>query len=116
MTNFDKFCQLYGLHPFVGFGMFAIDMMLFGSESATLGVSWPISVAIAVALTIPCILLQKYGMKEEWGLAIGKSLMIGVLTAIPTPLPLAILIIRGALGTKALLSSGKNASGDEKNK
>ncbi len=53
-------------------------------------------------------------MKEKWGLAIGKGLIVGVLTAIPTPLPAAIPFIGGTLGTVALLSSSKNASGDEK--
>ncbi len=52
MDKFVEFCQKFGLHPLVGFGMVAVDTMLFGAESATLGISWPISIAVAVVLGI----------------------------------------------------------------
>lgn len=115
MSKFTQFCQLVGLHPLVGFGMFAVDWMLFGPEAATLGVSWPVSVGIAAALTIPCVLIQRFGMREKWGLAIGKGLIVGVLTAIPTALPSSgVLLIGGGLGSVALVSqSGKSSGGTE---
>ena len=115
MNKFIQFCQLAGLHPFVGIGMIAVDVMLFPGEGVSLGGTWPISIAIAAALTIPCVLIQKYGMKEEWGLAIGKGLMVGVLTAIPTPLPSIFTFIGTGLGAVALLSDGKSSSKEEKN-
>lgn len=115
MNKFIQFCQLVGLHPLVVFGMFAVDVMLFGSESVSLGITWPISIAIATVLTIPCVLLQKWGMREQWGLAIGKGLMVGILTAIPTSLPSIITIIGAGFGTVALLADGKRSSEDEKN-
>jgi hypothetical protein len=101
---------MVGLHPLVGFGMFAIDWMLFGAEGITLGAGWVISIAIAIALTIPTVLIQRYGFKDEWGLAIGKGLLIGCVTAIPTALPSGIPFIGGAIGTVALLN--KNNSND----
>jgi len=100
-----------GLHPLVGFGMFAVDWMLFGPEAASLGITWPISLAVAAALAIPCILIQRYGFKEEWGLAVGKSLMVGVLTAIPSPIPSVVTFMGGAMGTVAMIS-GEKALGD----
>ena len=115
MNKFIQFCQLVGLHPFVGFGMFAVDAMLFGAESVTLGITWPISIAIAAVLTVGCVLIQKYQMHEQWGLAIGKSLIVGLLTAIPTAIPSIITVTGGVLGTVALLSNGKNPSLDEEN-
>ncbi|MBU1878819.1 MAG: hypothetical protein KJ734_07705, partial [Chloroflexi bacterium] len=71
--------QMLGLHPLVGFGMFAVDSMLFAETLATAGIGWTITVPVAVALTIPCVLLQKYAIGDGWGVAIGKGLMVGVL-------------------------------------
>lgn len=98
MSKFQQFCQTTGLHPLVGIGMFAIDWMLFLSEGITLGVTWVISVGVAVAFTVPCILIQRYGFKDEWGLAIGKGLLIGCLTAVPTALPAFLPLIGGVFG------------------
>ncbi len=115
MNKIIQFCQLTGLHPLVGFGMLAVDWMLFGPESASLGISWPISIVVATALTIPCALIQKFGMREQWGLAIGKGALVGILTAIPTPLPAVITFIGGTLGTVALIGDSNSSSVDEKN-
>lgn len=108
MNKLLPFCQMMGLHPLVGFGLFAIDWMLFAGEGATFGGSWIVSIGVAIVLTIPCVLIQKYGFKEGWGLAIGKGMMLGLLTAIPTPLPSVVPFVGGALGTVALL--GNNGS------
>ncbi len=105
---------MVGLHPFVGFGMFAVDAMLFGSESVSLGITWPISIAVAAVFTIGCVLVQKNQMREQWGLAIGKGIIVGILTAIPTPLPSIITVVGGGLGTVALLADGRSSSLDEK--
>lgn len=110
MSKYLQLCKMMGLHPLVGFGMFAVDSMLFTGEAGTLGASWVVSIGVAIALTIPSVLIQKYGFKEEWGLAIGKGIMIGCLTAIPTSLPSVVSFVGGALGTMALLS---NSSGPD---
>jgi len=115
MKKIIEFCQLTGLHPLVGFVMIAVDVMLFGSESASLGITWPISIAVATFLTIPCVLIQKYGMREQWGLAIGKGLMVGLLTAIPTSIPSIITLAGTGLGTVAYLADGRRSSVDNKN-
>jgi hypothetical protein len=92
-----------GLHPIVAFGVVLVDWMLFAGETSSLGALWPVSLVVAAALTIPSTLIQKYAYAEPWGLAIGKALMVGILTAIPTPLPSAISVITGALGSTSLL-------------
>jgi len=112
MNKFVQFSQMVGLHPLVAFVMFASDWMLFGPESVTLGITWPISIVVAAVLTVGCVLIQKYGMREQWGLAIGKGILVGILTAIPTPLPSVITVIGGGLGTVALLDS-RSSSVDE---
>ncbi len=104
MNALKKLSPALGLHPLVGFGMFAVDMMLFGEEMLTIGLTLPISAAVGAALTIPSILIQKYSYGDNWGAAIGKGLLIGVLTAIPTPLPAAIPLLGGAIGTMQMLN------------
>jgi len=108
MNKVHEFCQMIGLHPLVGFGMFAIDWMLFAGEGSTLGTSWLISIGVAIALTLPSVLVQRYGFKDEWGLAIGKGLMVGCITAIPTSLPSIVPLVGGALGTVTLLSNNRS--------
>jgi hypothetical protein len=105
--DIKKISRSFGLHPLVGFGMFAVDMMLFGAETLTFELTLPLSVGIGAALTIPSILIQRYSFKDEWGAAIGKGLLIGVLTAIPTSLPSVVPLLGGALGTVQLLKSGE---------
>lgn len=107
MDAFRKLSKSFGLHPLVGFGMFAVDMMLFGAEAATFELSWPISVAVGAALTIPSILIQRHSFKDSWGASIGKGMLIGVLTAIPTPLPALVPLLGGTLGTIQMLGSGR---------
>ncbi len=107
MDALKKISRSFGLHPLVGFGMFAVDMMLFGAETLTFELTWPISVAVGAALTIPSILIQRHSFQDSWGAAIGKGLLVGVLTAIPTPLPALIPLLGGTLGTIQMLGSGK---------
>ncbi len=113
MNIFLQVCQMMGLHPLAGFGMFAVDWMLFTAEGGTLGASWVISIGVSIALTIPIVLIQKYGFKEEWGLAIGKGIIIGCLTAIPTALPSVVPIVGGTLGSVALLRNRDNEDIDK---
>ena len=107
MDKLKKLSRSMGLHPLVGFGMFAIDMMLFGAETVTFELTWPISVAVGAALTIPSILIQRHSFKDDWGAAIGKGLLVGVLTGIPTALPALVPLLGGALGTMQMLGSGE---------
>jgi len=107
MDALRKLSKSFGLHPLVGFGMFAVDMMLFGAEAVTFEFSWPISVAVGAALTIPSILIQRHSFKDSWGASIGKGMLIGVLTGIPTPLPALVPLLGGTLGTIQMLGSGK---------
>lgn len=109
LNNLKKLSQSLGLHPLVGFGMFAVDMMLFGTEVLTFELTWPIAVAVGAALTIPSILIQKHSFGDSWGAAIGKGMLVGVLTGIPTPLPAIVPLLGGALGTMQMLNS-KNES------
>ncbi len=105
MSGFQNISQTLGLHPLAGFGMVAVDLMLFGGEAATAGITWAVSVPVALALAIPCVLLQRYSYGDSWGVALGKGALIGVLTAIPTPLPAVVSLVGGGLGLARMLGS-----------
>ena len=90
--------QSLGLHPLVAFGMFACDWMLFGSEAGSAGVALTLTIPIALALTIPSILIQRYSFGDRWGAAIGKGLLVGVLTAIPMPIGSPVTLAGGVIG------------------
>jgi hypothetical protein len=110
MEALKKFCQTFGLHPLTGFGMFAVDWMLFAPEAGSLGTALVFTVPFALALTIPCVLIQKHSFNDDWGAALGKGIMVGVLTAIPSPLPSVVSLTAGALGIGKLLMKDKSES------
>ena len=93
-----------GLHPLTAFGMLAVDWMLFSADST--GVGWLISCMVAAVLVIPCILIQRYAYKDDWSIAIAKGVIVGIITAIPTPLPAIITGVGGIMG--AIGSSKQN--------
>jgi hypothetical protein len=95
-----------GFHPLVAFAMIIVDVMLTAADLATLAT---VSIAVAVVLTIPCVLLQRYLYKDEWGAAIGKGIIVGILTAIPTPLPSIVTGVGGVMGAIGLLSGRKES-------
>ena len=93
-----------GFHPLVAFSMICVDVMLTAADLMTAAT---VSVAVAAVLTIPCVLLQRYAYRDPWGIAVGKGLIVGILTAIPTPLPSIITGVGGVLGTIGLLTDRK---------
>ena len=77
-----------GLHPAAAVGVAAVDSMLFGATTATLGAGWLVSIPAGIALGIAVGLIQRRGsMQDDRGLAAGKGILVAVLTAIPTALP-----------------------------
>ena len=77
-----------GLHPGAAVGVAAVDSMLFGATTATLGAGWLVSIPVGIALGIAVGLIQCWGsMQDDRGLAAGKGILVAVLTAIPTALP-----------------------------
>jgi hypothetical protein len=93
-----------GLHPLVAFAMVCVDLMLTASDLVTVAT---VSIAVAAVLTVPCVLLQRYVYKDGWGAAIGKGMIVGILTAIPTPLPAVATGAGGVLGLVGMLSDRK---------
>lgn len=97
--------RLFGLHPVAAAGVIAVDVMLFGATSATLGTGWAVSVPVGAALGIAVALVQVRGSpRDDPGLAIGKGILVGLLTAIPTPLPSVIVLGAGVAGARSWLA------------
>jgi len=107
-----KVCQAMGLHPLVGFGMVAIDLILFVGAVITLGASTLIAIPVALLLVIPCTLVQKYWFNDNLEAAIVKGVAVGLLTAIPTPLPSIVTLVGGLLGAGRLLIERQQVNND----
>jgi hypothetical protein len=106
MKILDSVCQTFGLHPLVGFSLFAMDTALFTSEVLTVEATWALTIPVGLALTVPAILLQKRLYGDSWKAAVGKGLLVGVLTAIPLPLASLMTFAGGVIGAgKGLLGS-----------
>lgn len=96
-SSSPKLAQALGLHPFVAFFTVILDCMLFGPESTI--ILWffcalPLSIGIVPIVAI--MQTRLYG--DDWLVAIAKSMMVGILTAIPSPLPGFITGAAGIVG------------------
>ena|SRR5437867_7044085 len=105
MVRLKSFCQTFGLHPLTAMGMFAVDWMLFGEEVATAGIGWVISLPVGVVLGLAAALIQKHAYKDETMTAAAKGLLVGLLTAIPTPLASFGMLPLAAFGAIKVFSS-----------
>lgn len=91
--------RILGIHPLAALAFIAIDIMLFAPDVT--GIGWAISACVGLALVIPTIILQRFVCKDSWILAVAKGMILGILTAIPTPLP---AFITGGSGICGYLS------------
>lgn len=98
--------KLFGLHPVAAAGVIAVDVMLFGATAATLGTGWGVSIPVGAALGIAIALIQVRGSpRDDLGLAVGKGILVGLLTAIPTPLPSVLVFGAGLAGARSWLAA-----------
>lgn len=98
--------QIMGIHPLMAMTVLAVDVMLFGGTVATGGVGWLLSVPVGVLLGVATALLQKGSYGDNISTSLAKGFVVGLLTAIPTPLPSFITASSGIMG---LLSLKKRA-------
>jgi hypothetical protein len=108
---FGRLMQMFGLHPIVIFATLAIDWMLFAEEVATVGVGWILSIPVGFVLGVGVAFCQRYMFRDEWGAAIGKAIIVGLLTAIPAPIPTVLLLPSGALGILKSVRGSKETAG-----
>lgn len=100
-----------GLHPAAAVGVAAVDSMLFGATTATLGAGWLASIPVGIALGIGVGLIQHRGpLQDDPGLAAGKGILVAVLTAIPTALPSYLSMpLAGTAGAVTLVRNRRRA-------
>ena len=88
-----------GIHPLAAVVVVAVDSMLFGGTVITGSVGWLISIPVGTVLGVATGLVQRHGSpRDNRGFAVGKGLLVTVLTAIPTPLPALLVVGSGAAG------------------
>ena len=116
------FAQRYGLHPLVAAIVISADTLLvpsdtvgvfFSPESAgvSAAIAVVLSIVIAAILMVACILLQRYTYRDNWGTAVGKGLIVGIITAIPTSFPSIITAGSGVVGIVGLVKRSRAKKG-----
>jgi hypothetical protein len=89
--------QLFGLDPRIAFLMFIVDMMLFGGEVLTFGLLIPVAMAAGAVLGFITYRAQRRWYGDDHDAALIKGAIVGLLTAIPTPLPAVVYVPSGVL-------------------
>jgi hypothetical protein len=92
------FGQVFGIHPAVASLTLIVDLMLFGGEIATLGAILPISIGAGAVLGLISYRAQRKWYGDDKDSAALKALILGFLTAIPTPLPAILSVPSGIVG------------------
>jgi hypothetical protein len=96
--SIKRFGQLFGLDPRVAFLTLIVDMMLNAGDLASMGLLLPVSVAAGVVLGYVVYRAQINWYGDDKESARIKALILGLLTAIPTPIPEILYIPAGILG------------------
>lgn len=92
------FGQLFGLEPRIAILMLLVDSMLFGGNVMTLGLLIPVSIAAGAILGFITFRAQMNWYGDDREAALIKGLIVGLLTAIPTPLPPLLYLPSGLIG------------------
>jgi hypothetical protein len=93
-----RFSQLFGLDPRIAFVTLIVDVMLNAGDLASMGLLFPVSVAAGVVLGYIVYKGQMNWYGDDKESARIKGIILGLLTAIPTPLPELLYIPAGLLG------------------
>jgi hypothetical protein len=103
-----------GVHPLAAVALVVIDVMLFSVDVVSLGLGMALTIPVGILVGLLASLAQKYGYRDHWGLAIAKGVFLGVITAIPTPIPALLTAgtgVAGLLGTRRLRALPPKPSG-----
>ena len=107
------------IHPYSAGLLIFMDNFFWGVNAMTLGLSTPITCALAFFITgIVVFLIQKYLVKESIGESFAKAFFIGVLAGIPTSIAGTVLgtaILVMARSTN-LIGKNKKSNGGAGNK
>jgi hypothetical protein len=94
--------QIFGIDPRVAFLAFVVDLMLFGAAAATMGITLPLLIPLAVAAGVVLGRITYKAQMNWYGddhdSAMIKAGIIGLLTAIPVGIPAIVWVPSGLLG------------------
>ena len=93
-----RFSQVFGLDPRIAFLTLIVDMMLNAGDLVTMGLLLPVSVAAGIVLGYIAYKAQINWYGDDKESAKIKAIILGLLTAIPTPLPEFLYIPAGLVG------------------
>ncbi len=92
------FGQIFGIHPGIAFLTLVVDMMLFGADVVTAGALIPVSIGAGAVLGYISYLAQRRWYGDDKETALIKASILGLLTAIPVPLPAVLSLPAGLVG------------------
>ena len=90
--------QLFGIDPRIAVVMFVLDAMLNAGEIASMGLLVPVSLVAGVVLGYVTYRAQRNWYGDDKESAKIKAIIVGLLTAIPTPLPEILYLPFGIVG------------------
>jgi hypothetical protein len=93
-----RFGRLFGLDPRIAFAALIVDMMLNAGDIVSMGMLLPLSLAAGVVLGYVTYRAQINWYGDDLESAKIKAIVVGLLTAIPTPLPELLYIPAGVVG------------------
>jgi hypothetical protein len=93
-----KLGQMFGLDPRIAFLTLIVDMMLNAGDLVSMGLLFPVSLAAGIVLGYIVYKAQINWYGDDKESAKIKALVLGLLTAIPTPLPELLYIPAGIVG------------------
>jgi hypothetical protein len=92
------FSQNFGLDPRIAGLMLVVDLMLNAGDIVTMGLLVPFSIAAGIVLGYITYKAQMNWYGDDKESAKIKAIIVGLLTAIPTPLPAILYVPAGILG------------------
>lgn len=92
------FGQMFGIDPRIAILMFVLDAMLNAGEIASMGLLVPVSMVAGVVLGFVTYRAQRRWYGDDKESAKIKAMIVGLLTAIPTPLPEILYLPFGIVG------------------
>ncbi len=93
-----RFGRLFGLDPRIAFLALIVDMMLNAGDLVSMGLLLPVSIGAGIALGYAAYRAQINWCGDDPESAKIKAIILGLLTAIPTPLPEILYIPAGVIG------------------
>jgi hypothetical protein len=92
------FGQSFGLHPAVSFFTVAVDVMVQAAVVGSDGLLLPLSIVSGVVVAVVTYRAQQHWYGDDKESAAIKAAIVGLLTAIPSPLPYMLFVPAGVVG------------------